>query len=118
MSALLSSHLLTGTLVAVTLTLAPLSRTGVARAQSPEDLLATYQARCTSEAHRDAARKGPREALDHGALCDDLAKRIQKGLETQGTGAKASPLARPDPTVWPDSGSASPVPPPAHMPSE
>jgi hypothetical protein len=92
----------------LTLAMTSLTQMGTAYAQSPEDLLATYQTRCTSEAHREAARKGPQEALDHGTLCDDLAKRIQGGLEVQGTGAQASPLARPDPTVWPDSGLAPP----------
>ncbi|WP_413203775.1 hypothetical protein [Rhodospirillum sp. A1_3_36] len=88
----------------LSLAMTPLFQTGAASAQSPEDLLATYQTRCTSEAHREAARKGPQEAMDHGTLCDDLAKRIQTGLKRQETGAQASPLARPNPTVWPDSG--------------
>jgi hypothetical protein len=90
------------------LALAALAFPAVALAQSPEDLMATYHAKCTTEAHREAARQGPDAALAHGALCDDLAKRIQDSIQTQGKGAKASPLARPDPTVWPDDGATPP----------
>lgn len=79
-------------------------------AGSPEAWMADYQALCSVAARQDAARIGTDQALARGRLCADLARRIQATAEAPATGAAASPLARPDPTVWRDAGPALPPP--------
>ncbi len=73
-----------------------------AAAQQLEDLMATWQQICNGEARRAAAKESAHAALALGEKCADLSKRIQAGGADAGTGADASPLARPDTRVYPD----------------
>ncbi|GEO82968.1 hypothetical protein [Pararhodospirillum oryzae] len=87
---------------------------GVALATPPgpeasrEALMQHYRETCSSSAHQAAARQGATAARALGTACDALAQRIQTGAGSPPTGAAASPLARPDPTVWPDETPALP----------